>query len=63
MDLHAEVARTWCGKTRARLVGRTGGYTVDVTVTGWRRASVLAEAHATFAAVSADPARLLEGQS
>lgn len=61
MELHATVTRTWCGKTRARLVGHADGRTVDVTVTGWRRTSVLTEAHATFEAVSADPRRYLEG--
>lgn len=53
--LDITIRRTWCGKTRARLVGRAGHQTVVVEVTGWRRASVLAEAHATFAAFSARP--------
>lgn len=52
--LDITVQRTWCGKTRARITGTTAGRTVDVTVTGWRRASVLAEAQATFDAVAAD---------
>lgn len=54
-DLRIAVTRTWCGKTRARLTGHTDGLTVDVEVTGWRRAHVLAEAHATFEAVTANP--------
>lgn len=54
-DLRIAVTRTWCGKTRAQITGRADGVTVDVEVTGWRRAHVLAEAHATFDAVSADP--------
>jgi len=52
--LHITIRRTWCGKTRARIVGRVDGYEVDVTVTGWRRDSVLAEAQATFDAAVAD---------
>ena len=60
-DLAVTVGRTWCGKTRARITGRAGRRTVDVTVTGWRRTSALAEVQATFEAVSADPARFLEG--
>lgn len=58
-DLVITVTRTRCGKTQARLVGRVDGYEVDVTVTGWRRTSVLAEAEATFAAVTTNPAHLL----
>jgi len=54
MDLDITIRRTWCGKTRARITGHTGGYEVDVTVTGWRRASVLAEAQATFDNAVAD---------
>jgi hypothetical protein len=53
MDLHITVTRTWCGKTRARLTGRVDGATVDVTVTGWRRAGVLTEAHETYTALAA----------
>lgn len=59
--LDISITRTRWGKTRARLVGRAHGVTVDVTVTGWRRTSVLAEAHTTFEAASSDPTRLLEG--
>lgn len=59
MDLDITIRRTWCGKTRARLVGRVDGFKVDVTITGWRHDSVLAEAQATFDAVAADPTQLL----
>jgi hypothetical protein len=58
-EFHATIRRTWCGKTRARLVGCVDGRTVDVTVTGWRRASVLTEAQQTFDATVADPTHLL----
>lgn len=51
-QLDVTIRRTWCGKTTARITGRTNGATVDVQVTGWRRASVLAEANATFAATA-----------
>ncbi|GAB3156348.1 hypothetical protein GCM10027258_62630 [Amycolatopsis stemonae] len=54
-EFSIDVTRTWCGRTRARLTGRAWGVTIDVEVTGWRRASVLAEAQATFEAVAADP--------
>lgn len=53
--LDITIRRTWCGKTRARLVGRVGHQTVLVEVTGWRRTHVLAEAQQTFAAASTDP--------
>jgi hypothetical protein len=61
MDLHITIRRTWCGKTRARITGQSAGYEVDVTVTGWRRASVLTEAQQTFDAVASNPARFLKG--
>jgi len=57
-SLDITVTRTWCGKTRARLAGHADGRTVVVDVAGWRRASVLAEAHATFDAAT-DPHRSL----
>jgi hypothetical protein len=59
--LDITIRRTWCGKTIARITGQSAGYEVDVTVTGWRRASVLAEAERTFAVVSANPAEFLKG--
>jgi hypothetical protein len=51
-ELHITIRRTRYGKTQARITGRSNGATVDVTVTGWRRASVLAEAQATFDATA-----------
>lgn len=53
-QLHITIRRTWCGKTRTRITGHAAGFEVDVTVTGWRRDSVLAEAQATFDAAVAD---------
>lgn len=58
VDLDITIRRTWCGKTRARIVGRVDGFKVDVTITGWRRPSVLAEAQATFEAVADNPTQL-----
>jgi hypothetical protein len=50
--LDITVQRTWCGKTRARITGRADGAVIDVTVTGWRRASVVDEARRTFTATA-----------
>lgn len=63
VNLHVSITRTWCGKTRARITGTTRGHTVDVTVTGWRRASVLTEAEQTFAVISADPRKFRPGRT
>jgi hypothetical protein len=52
--LDITIRRTWCGKTIARITGQSAGYEVDVTVTGWRRASVLTEAQQTFDTAIAD---------
>lgn len=50
--LDISITRTRWGKTRARITGRADGAVIDVTVTGWRRASVIDEARRTFTATA-----------